>query len=50
MFNKRFLWGCSMALMIPDEVQSFTTEGEGKFYRFRQLVVLEERRAGEADG
>jgi UvrD-like helicase C-terminal domain/Nuclease-related domain len=23
-----------MALMIPDEVQSFTTEGEGKFYRF----------------
>jgi len=23
-----------MALMIPDEVQGFTTEGEGKFYRF----------------
>jgi hypothetical protein len=23
-----------MALMIPDEVASFTTEGEGKFYRF----------------
>jgi hypothetical protein len=28
-----------MALMIPDEVQGFTTEGEGKFYRFLSAVA-----------
>ena len=38
-----------MAMMIPDEVQSFTTEGEGKFYHFLSEKKLFKKESQETN-